>query len=133
MGPGIACNVITCHQHQISSSKILIMKLLIWLLFAGMALGITACNNDADDSDGSDTSNVQVPTTAEPTQMVAVPASTKMAFETRYPQAQNVVWSNATADDPGGTGGFMVTYSVDGITDTAYYDVNGVYRDMMPK
>ena len=110
------------------------MKSRNWLLVAGLAIGMTACQDrtDAKDELNADTSRIANATT--PDQYNDVPQATRTSFETKYPNATNVRWSkyqpvedktdvdnsdvryNLDAND------YVVKFNVDNVDYSAWYD-----------
>ena len=75
------------------------MKSKLMMLFAGLSLGIVACNDASTGSDANrdSTATTTTTTTDVDNTRVDVPPAAKTSFETKYPNASNVRWSRYEA------------------------------------
>ena len=115
------------------------MKPTKWLVLAGLTALFASCgeNSSKDGYDKDTTSSTTTTTQTNPGYAsVDVPASTRTAFETKYPSAKNVQWSRYNNEvtpiewDLTGwpmfdTSDYYVTFDVDGYDYYAYYDEMG--------
>ncbi|HEY0679321.1 MAG TPA: PepSY-like domain-containing protein [Chitinophagaceae bacterium] len=123
------------------------MKSKIMMLFAGLSLGVVACNDNASTGDAatSDTTTNTTTTTTDNTSVdVDVPAGTRTSFETKYPNATNVRWSRYKPEsdrstiDPSDwnykldTNDYEVMFNWDGAEYYAWYDDGNFVRASTP-
>jgi hypothetical protein len=119
------------------------MKSIALLLMTGATIGYTSCNNASDNKTTSDTStnvtSIPTPDTTTPatttntmaSAVVTPPEKTRTYFEKKYPKAAKVTWSRKNRADYNSSNpdsiDYQVTYNMDNMEYTSWYDYNGNY------
>jgi len=109
------------------------MKSRNWLLVAGLAIGLTACQ-DTTDAKGELNEDSRISNANNSDQYNDVPQATRTSFETKYPNASNVRWSKyqpveakTDLDDTDvrynlDTNDYVVKFNMDNVDYLAWYD-----------